>query len=195
MVFLKEQKRFNVLCLSHNYRYQNYLIKTSKYHFLPIFERGIMKMENKHLWQLIYSTSLCVSCSTIYFLLRNVWLSSPRQIPLKFVAMVTRCWILNAPLSSRRTHGAADAAVGLCRPAAAAVTLIIHRHLQTVLEPHRLDGEAPVGAAARAAPRLHAHVERNLHRNRRGRVQTTAANFLFIPSAEFTSGSDDRWRF
>ena len=62
------------------------------------------------------------------------------------------------------TYGAADAAVGLCCPAAAAVTLIIHRHLQTLFEAHRLDGEALVGAAGGAAPRLHAHVERYLQR-------------------------------
>lgn len=66
------------------------------------------------------------------------------------------------------TCGAADAAVGLCGPAAAAVTLIIHSHLQTVFEPHRLDGEALVSAARRAAPRLHAHVERYLQKQTEG---------------------------
>ena len=62
----------------------------------------------------------------------------------------------------KTTYGAADAAVGLCFLTAAAVTLVIHIHLQTVFEPHRLDGEALVGATRRTTPRLHAHIERNL---------------------------------
>lgn len=69
---------------------------------------------------------------------------------------------LNPVKTGGTTYRAADAAVGLCSPAAAAVTLVIHRHLQTVFEPHRLDGEALVGATWRTTPRLHAHVERNL---------------------------------
>lgn len=62
------------------------------------------------------------------------------------------------------TYGAADAAVGLRRLTAAAVTLIVHSHLQAVFEPDRLDGEALVSAAGRASPRLHSHVERHLQR-------------------------------
>lgn len=72
------------------------------------------------------------------------------------------------------TYGAADAAVGLRSPAAAAVTLIIHRHLQSVLEAHRFDGEALVGAAGGAAAGLHAHVERNLRQKNKERVSCEA---------------------
>lgn len=66
----------------------------------------------------------------------------------------------------RCTYRAADAAVDLGRSTAATVTLIVHRHLQAVFEAHRLDGEGVVGAAGRAAPGLHAHVEGHLQRTR-----------------------------
>lgn len=61
-----------------------------------------------------------------------------------------------------RTNGVAEAAVDLRRPAAAAVTLIVHSHLQAVLEPHRLYGEGLVCAAGRAAPSFYTHIEGRL---------------------------------
>lgn len=61
-----------------------------------------------------------------------------------------------------RTDGAADAAVGLSGLAAATVTQVTHGHLQLVFEAHGFDGEALVSTTGRAAPRLHAHVERHL---------------------------------
>lgn len=61
-----------------------------------------------------------------------------------------------------RTNGVAEAAVDLRRPAAAAVTLIVHSHLQAVLKPHRLYGEGLVGAAGRAATSFHTHIKGHL---------------------------------
>lgn len=64
------------------------------------------------------------------------------------------------------TYGVADAAVGLCCPTAATVTLIIHRNLQIVFEPYWLYSEALVVATRSTAPRLHAHIKWNLQRNK-----------------------------
>lgn len=76
------------------------------------------------------------------------------------------------------TYGAADAAVSLSRPTAATVAPVIHGHLQTVLEPHGLDGEALVCATRGTAPRLHAHVERHLEGGRTSGKDRTYNNSI-----------------
>lgn len=49
---------------------------------------------------------------------------------------------------------------------AATVTAVVHRHLQTILEAHRLDGEALLGTWGGAASGVYTHVEGHLEERR-----------------------------
>lgn len=96
-------------------------------------------------------------------------LAARRQVPaaarLALLALAASAQVARlaaAHAAGVGSDGAAAAAVGLREVGAAAVTAVIHRHLQTVLEAHRLEGEAVLCAGGRAATCLHAHVEGDL---------------------------------
>ena len=81
------------------------------------------------------------------------------------------------------TGGAADAAVGLRGPGAAAVTAVVHCHLQPVFEAYRFDGEALARCSFGAAPRLHVHVKGHLQRGAKGQTLGRCHGFNLSPSA------------
>lgn len=103
--------------------------------------------------------------------LLSLSLAARAQVPattrLALLALAARAQVARfaaAHATGVGAYGAAAAAVGLREESAAAVTAVIHRHLQTVLEAHGLDGEAVLCAGGWAATCLHTHVEGDLRR-------------------------------
>lgn len=89
----------------------------------------------------------------------------PVAARLAFLALAARAQVARlaaAHAAGVGADGAAAAAVGLREVRAAAVTAVIHRHLQTVLKAHGLDGELMLCAGGWAAACLHADVEGDL---------------------------------
>lgn len=76
-------------------------------------------------------------------------LTAGAQVPRLTVACSTRVC----------ANGAAHAAVGLCSLGAPAVTLIVHRHFQTVFKSHWFYSESLVCPSRRTTPCFHADIK------------------------------------